>query len=352
MGTLISRFKKFMGDSIKQLSGDKSINNIGSHNINIQINIENVIIDHGLFNHLKENYKLIYQWHKETGVKYFISKVGQEFSRQYIDYVNTLKDPDEAGIDDIISLANQIKNGVMNWSALQEIHGKLSSELAQSILNNKDKIFITRMIRPEDLKGNQFYDYAEKIIAEIDDNIKEIKEKDYEKENIGGAIFFLQTNAQFSKEVIGTPKLLGFERVADPNALVNLALNGDIEINNVELRRGDDHNNHFVYLEITNLRGYDLKFYIPKGQIFENKDSTNITQNLLSSEPLYDIIPANNEFVPITINAYCLNESMKLPKGAEGNITLFELKNKDFENGDQLWEIVEKNWTSFREKIN
>ncbi len=349
METLISRFKKFIGNSIKQLSGDNSINNIGDRNINIQINIENVIVNPELYSQLRENYKLVYQWHKENGIEYFVGKVGDDFSQQYVDYVKALKNPKEAEIDDIIDLANQIKRGVMNWSALQEINGKLSSDLAQSILNNKDKIYITKVTGPEDLKEDQFYNYAEKIIAEIDGDIQEIKEKDYEKENIGGTIFFLQTNAQFSKEVIGTPRLLGFERVTDPRALVNLALNGDIEISYVELQKGDNRNNHFVYLEIKNLKDYDLEFYIPKGQIFENKDWANSTQNLSSSTSLYDTISANG-FLEITIDAYCLNKSMELPVGAEGNITLFELKNKDFENGDQLWGIVEENWASLERR--
>lgn len=297
--------------------------------LNIEkINIGQLVVGLGKETDLKEQFDELVDFLQEKGKKKLIDKIGEEFSKPIIDFIDSLEYSDELEIEKIIEISKKI-------SELKIIEN-------EELSNERTIKDVSNLIQesPKKLKENLFGQLAKELIKKKNEHLNKIDEENLEKKNIGGIIFFLQTNIQFNDSEIVTPELLGFERIEDDNALVNLAMNEEIEIQEVRLINGDGNNNHKVFLRIKNLTDNPLVCKIPKGQVIENKDFSDISQNLAISES-HDEIYIDDVWED-TLDAYCLNQSKKVPRGQLGNIAIYQVKDKRFSSGDELWEQIQE----------
>jgi len=290
-----------------------------------QIHIGEIILNLNGKDNLHDDYRTAIDWLKREGRKIILNQLGnEEFSKMTIQFINNLPESVEtATIEDFKKLAQ------MNLVGDKIIKGEKSfKQIIDNVL-----YFI------EKTKDEKYERIIEKKLSSKDERIKTIKSNNLEQINIGGLIFILQTNSQYNKEKVFFPEAIGFKKVDGKNALVNLAIDGKIEIKSVTLNKGDDKNIHEVEIQLNNLTNEKCRVEIEKGQVFENKRYDDDTQNLASSMFLqYDLEP--NQSRTINFTAYCLNRKMALPNGKHGNITFYSLSNKKFESGDQLWKIM------------
>lgn len=178
--------------------------------------------------------------------------------------------------------------------------------------------------------------------SNTDEQIKDkVLKKEYESINIGGAVVLLQTAPNASNEEVA----LIFSQIKDKIALVNLALNGTVKIENVRLitiNPKPPHRKFEVWVTVRNQTHRAVKVKIPKGQIFENKNSITRRQNLAAAGEDIIRIPASSDSSPSTvvikIEALCINKGFDPPAGDLGNITIFELSNNRFITQDELWD--------------
>jgi len=310
-----------------QGSGKNSSNIQSGRDTVININVENVYINFGNKKKFVKKYKKIYDWHTTKGKVLFQKRFpNAKESHPYLKIVNNLKVPKEASFDDLKTVAESVNAGAMSWSMMTEINGVMIGEIAQNMLDHIDH-----------LKEKAFAKEVEEIIKEKVPEIKALEDNESNKKNVGGFVYLKQTLAEYSNDSLTTPEYLGLEIVKDEGALVNLALNDKIKIIEVRLEKGESATDHFVVLRIKNKTYSPLKFRIPKGQVFENKDFENGGQNLVSSDEHNEIILIPFVERELKIDAYCVNESKGYP-GGEGNVAIFKLKDTDFKTGKQLWE--------------
>ena len=311
---------------IEKLFGKKSEND------RITINIENLSIGQlfvglGKEKEIKSQFDELVEFLKNEGRAKIIDKIGADFSKPITDFIDGLESSVELEIEKIVDISRKI-------SELKIIEDeKLPNERTVKDVSNSIQE------SPKKLKENLFGKLAKEFIKKKNQYLNEIAEKKLEEQNIGGIIFFLQTNIQFNSNEIVTPELLGFERIEDDNALVNLAMSGKIEIQEIKLINGDGNNNHKVFLKIKNLTDNPIICRIPKGQVIENKDFTDESQNLAISE-FHDEVYIDDIWED-TLDAYCLNQSKKVPRGQVGNMAIYQVKDKRFSSGDELWEQLQ-----------
>ncbi len=136
-----------------------------------------------------------------------------------------------------------------------------------------------------------------------------------------------------------------FSQIKDKIALVNLALKGTVNIDDVRLITIDPKppNRTFeVRIKVRNQTPREVRVKIPKGQIFENKNVATRRQNLAAAGEDIITIPASTDSSPsiveIKIKALCINKGFDPPAGDLGNITIFELTNNKFLTQNELWE--------------
>lgn len=316
---------------VEKIFGNKSKND------RITINIENLSIGQlflglGKEKEIKNKFDELVEFLQNEGKAKIMDKLGGDFSRPITDFIDGIDNSDDLKIEEIVEISKKI-------SELKIIENeKLSNDLTVKDVSNSIQE------SPKKLKENLFGKLAKEFIKKKNKYLNEIAEKKLEEKNIGGIIFFLQTNIQFNSNEIVTPELLGFERIEDDNALVNLAMSGKIEIQEVKLINGDGYNNHKVFLKIKNLTDNPIICRIPKGQVVENKDFSDESQNLAISD-FHDEIYIDDMWEN-TLGAYCLNQSKKVPRGQLGNMAIYQVKDKRFSSGDELWgqlqEINEK----------
>lgn len=161
---------------------------------------------------------------------------------------------------------------------------------------------------------------------------------EYESVNIGGAVVLVQTAPNINKEEIAVL----FDQIEDKSALVNLALERKLRIEEVKLNTKSsksDNPSFSVSLTIKNLTNQEIKFIIPKGQVFENKEQITESQNLTAVREDTIKIPASGT-INIEVNALCINKGLAPPSGGLGNVTIFELKNKSFVDQADLWKWI------------
>ena len=85
-------------------------------------------------------------------------------------------------------------------------------------------------------------------------------------------------------------------------------------------------------------RGCKIK--IPKGQVFENKTIGTGKQNVAASKNYEFFLPPKST-LKVEIDVFCINRRLSSPSGFY-NITQFKI-NKEFENQDQLWDLMNPN---------
>lgn len=167
---------------------------------------------------------------------------------------------------------------------------------------------------------------------------QEVLRGEYISANIGGATVLAQTIPKsVNKEVA-----IIFDRITDQTALVNVALSGKVSIEQVNLNGSSTEarkSGFTVSIKVANLTGQEIKFKIPKGQIFENKELSPKRQNLAAKgEDAISLPPFSTKTV--IVNALCINKGFPAPNNGLGNITIYELKNKQFLNQGDLWDWI------------
>ena len=270
-------------------------------------------------------YSLLARWLKKEGNILILEKLGESFSKSIIEF-----------IDKLPSNLNNLTTDNINKLKDLAILGDNVLENGETVDNMINELILSI----EQQKNEHINNIIENQLLLVSSDLKNIKDKKLEQINIGGLIFIVQTNLQYSKEKIFIPESIGFKKITDKEALVNLAINGNIGINKVILKKGNDKNHHKVILSLSNFQNTIIDFVIEKGQVFENKEYEKNTQNLASSDNLrYSLQP--NETKDFQFDAYCLNKGMKIPNGGTGNITIYSLLNKTFRDGDELWKNMD-----------
>lgn len=304
--------------------------------INNYFNIEKLeylIIQKGQDALIKEKFAQIFNWLKGGEADKYIKEVGNGGSQPFSNYWDKLMKSDEITVGHMIDFFEKIKNGPLNWTIRESIGNKKVSKILEDI---KDVIEVA-----EDKLFRE--DTQSKIIIE-NIELKEIQDKNLENINIGGIVAFLKTSTQLSNREILTPKFLGFKKVSNKNALVNLAIEGKISIIEVVLTDDNSPEYYLVKLKIKNNTNSIIEFEIPKGQIFENKDFETTYQNLTAANKECHTIEPLNES-DINIYSLCLNEKLPPPsmEGTKGNITIYEIEDKIFITQRELWDKIIKN---------
>lgn len=333
---LISKIKKlFEMPDINQQTGDNSINIASSRDTTI-INIS----DDRFVRKVQDAYSHIYYWHHRFGKDYFKNYVyGEDIDNDYLELLNNIQRPFLANMDEMIKIAREVKIGRMAFSS-----GKKSN------FSNKDLIVYANYILTitkelaafklsNSLSSKDYYELAKSKLLGISEDLRILENTDLNKLNIGGMIAVLQTNKAFETKTIVAPTVLGFQKIVEEKNLVNLAKKGLLKIPIVRLAKPS--NKLKIELEIINTQEDEILFEISKGQIFENNDVNQETQNLVSSEKQINMIQPLDT-IHFSIDAYCLNRSLDYPSsvGHIGNITIFEAENKKFFNQDEIWDVM------------
>jgi len=169
-----------------------------------------------------------------------------------------------------------------------------------------------------------------KLIEQQNPELKIVEDNASKK--VGGKSFIIDMSKMFNDNgglnqgFFLPANLLGFKRVEDKNALVNLIIEGKVKLH--ELKLVTD-NTLFVIFDIENLTDKPIKFNIPLGQVFENADKSIKVQNLASTKTFTSVLK-KGEKKRYKIEALCLNEKYPNAKDAKGAIAIYETINKIF----------------------
>ncbi len=93
-----------------------------------------------------------------------------------------------------------------------------------------------------------------------------------------------------------------------------------------------------VTVTLRNDEAEDVVCVIPRGQVFENKKVGTGLQNLAVARDYRLVIPAGCR-ITAELQAFCVNQSLRPPGGALGNITVFKI-DAPFEDQDDLWRVI------------
>jgi hypothetical protein len=242
--------------------------------------------------------------------------------------------------------------GLSGW-AVWHFYYQASNETASVNVNGDDNKHVEERAQKEIEKKPSELRPALLEYCRKSPDINEILSEGLEEKNIGGASAVAVTNWQFNsdKGIFKQPEELGFQKIANDEALVNRARKNDVVINQINIRPLP--NRKFgVTIKVTNRTVNHLRCAIPKGQIFEIKDAFMPSTEPPAKTKMYPqglakangdgdnnqdgiyVIPPLDEKT-LEIIAYCLNENLAIPHGI-GNIAIYELKDKDFNSPDKL----------------
>lgn len=135
-----------------------------------------------------------------------------------------------------------------------------------------------------------------------------------------------------------------FSPILEPEALVNLVLNGKIEIKAIVLDKrsnnvvSDTKTDYEIAIDLKNIFSEKISALIPKGQVFENKDSESGFQNVVNAEEQIVNIEQGEHKI-IYLPAYCLNQDLKSPEKNYGNITPLKV-NFEFSEQNMVWNEI------------
>ena len=93
-----------------------------------------------------------------------------------------------------------------------------------------------------------------------------------------------------------------------------------------------------VTLKLRNETDKDVVCLVPKGQIFENRETETGRQNLAAARDYRVIVPARSRLT-VELDAFCANQSMASPNGSPGRTTIFRIA-RAFESQQDLWSIM------------
>lgn len=333
------------GDNV---GGDKITNNI-------QVNNDKLI------RRAQEAYSKIYHWHKKYGKKIFSDfyedEYGEDFSSEYYDLVETLPAPEIAELTEMIAICKNFYNGVLSWSSSETVEPikrrQRLIKFANEVINSEKK-FTAKMFKEIDLHNqHEYYDKSKEILFETNKELREV-EKEYQSDDrLGGLNAIIESSKEFESPIILTPELLGYKIVEGNDTLVEHVKNNRVRLDNItlntypeEVDESSRRSDYFVDVELTNLTDSSIEVQIPEGQIFENREyqyEDKPSQNLATAESKSIIIEAN-ESVDFQIPAFCMNREYHPPQEKDGNLTIYEMLKKGFQDNKQLWKWVKKNY--------
>ena len=93
-----------------------------------------------------------------------------------------------------------------------------------------------------------------------------------------------------------------------------------------------------VTLTLRNETESDVMRFVPKGQVFENKNVGTERQNLAAARDYRLIVPAQSRLT-LELDALCTNQTMSGPNGSPGRTTIFRIA-EPFESQQDLWNIM------------
>jgi hypothetical protein len=93
-----------------------------------------------------------------------------------------------------------------------------------------------------------------------------------------------------------------------------------------------------VTLTLRNDTDDDVMCFVPKGQVFENKNVGTQRQNLAAARDYRVIIPGRSRMT-LELDALCTNQSMSGPNGSPGRTTVFRIAGS-FDSQQDLWNIM------------
>jgi hypothetical protein len=93
-----------------------------------------------------------------------------------------------------------------------------------------------------------------------------------------------------------------------------------------------------VTLTLRNDTDEDVMCFVPKGQVFENKNVGTQRQNLAAARDYRVIIPGRSRLT-LELDALCTNRTMGGPNGSPRRTTVFRIAGA-FESQEDLWNIM------------
>lgn len=163
---------------------------------------------------------------------------------------------------------------------------------------------------------------------------------------VGGANAILDTFKAVPYEIQETEISLVFDRVTDRKALVNLVSDGRIGIKNIKLEslnqeeKGNTSGaNYTAIISMENLTDENIDFVIPKGQVFENQETESGRQNLVAAQNWQKGLSPRAS-CDLKVEAHCMNQNLNPPDGNLGNITIFKIKDDEFDGQKEVWESI------------
>ena len=295
---------------------------------------------------IRSKYHKIYNWYKTLGAEAFEqydfdANLNADVTDQFFSTLDILPDPDKASVKEIISCASEVLDGNLSYVVeLSESDFFLKKEASRILeIGKHHSVSSVRDIQQTlGVKKLPFVAAATSKVMSDCPELRNLLHGETRYPNLGGLIAFLESNAMFSMNKIGTPFLVGFEVIDDRKALVNQVIKGVLEICEIKLGVGDPYT---VFVKIRNNIEKPIDFKIPKGQIFENKSFLRKTQNLALIDPIKHSIPANSER-SFTLDCTCINSAYGLPEGSKGNLTIFKISNKVFRSDRDIWRYMNK----------
>jgi len=91
-------------------------------------------------------------------------------------------------------------------------------------------------------------------------------------------------------------------------------------------------------LTLRNDTDEDVMCFVPKGQVFENKNVETQKQNLAAARDYRVIVPARSRLT-LELDALCTNQTMSAPNGSPGRATVFRIAGA-FDLQQDLWNIM------------
>lgn len=165
---------------------------------------------------------------------------------------------------------------------------------------------------------------------------------------VGGAVAPVDTFKTETPEELDPDRVSAiFERIEDPGALVNMVLEGKLEISSITLRSRNSSKQksvdakYEVAMVVKNLTDRDIRIRIDPGQVFENREFRTGRQNLAAAEPWSQILPARGS-ANVRIDSYCLNEGFAAPNGSPGSIAIFKVRDFNARSQAEFWNAVKE----------
>lgn len=223
--------------------------------------------DH-LYREIKKDYSIIYHWHKTLGKHRIKEKYKSDFSEneyvgQYLRLLESLKSPEEATIDYIDKIAHEILCNSMEWSYCEIVdHHQDNMQMHVVARNIKEKIEKIKHLSEADRLHEKLKEFknlsSDSEVAPFEIrfpihhsqgwnhheylHLAEIVYHDvpvYEN-SVGGRAVLMETNLEIAKNnkeeyLFFNSKALNFEEIKESISLVDLAKNGAIVIESIEL---------------------------------------------------------------------------------------------------------------------